>query len=135
MGLYQGVEFGLQSDTVPLDPSGTVVLPITITFAVAEASIESNLASFSTSVDPISDVSLSAGYYHAGTLSLPFGGSFDVPVPFTANGVSLIARFDVLGSIVATAIPEPTSFTLMGLGLTVLGMYGYRRRTRVAPTT
>ena len=66
------------------------------------------------------------GSYTGGVLTLNLSTFFDQEIP--TDLITLVARIGVSGDIVAQAVPEPSSFALLGLGLAGLGAYGYRRR-------
>lgn len=88
-----------------------------------------SLGTFVSTIDtPISQTSPTEGTYADGVLTLNLNTFFDQPVP---NGpIDLIARITVAGTVVAEAVPEPSTFALAGIGALALFACRLRHRSR-----
>jgi len=116
----------LLTGTVALDGFGLFVDPAgSLTLEAADLAVAANLGNFSETVaDPISQGLPLSGSFVDGVLTLPVSSFFDILIP--TDIAELVGRISVSGQIVA--LPEPSSFALLGLGFAAMGVYGYRRR-------
>jgi hypothetical protein len=57
------------------------------------------------------------------------GGAFDEVNLLSADGFKEIKHIEISGlaAVVGSAVPEPSTWALMGLGFAALGLLGYRK--------
>lgn len=121
-----GLVLSLLTGTVALDGFGAFIDPAaTLALESAQLNVAANLGNFSESVDsPVAQVLPLSGTFVDGVLTIPVATLFDILIP--TDLLPLVGRISVSGQIVA--LPEPSSFALLGLGFAAMGVYGYRRR-------
>ncbi|MBL9124037.1 MAG: PEP-CTERM sorting domain-containing protein [Planctomycetaceae bacterium] len=121
-----GLVLSLLTGNLTLDGFGAFLDPAaTLALESAQLAVAANLGNFAESVDTAIPETLAlSGTFVDGVLTIPVSSFFDIEIP--TDFVNLIGRISVSGQIVA--LPEPSSFALLGLGFAAMGVYGYRRR-------
>lgn len=103
----------------------------------------SQLANITVTIPPTSNLSLTSGVVNVGTITpstlqitlnsiiQPAGGNGPSLNPGNTNLNSFTAN--VTGGFTATAVPEPGSVVLFGIGLSTAALVTLRRKSRTTP--